>query len=70
MRGELELRKNIELTLTHPSVPLWFPNLSKDLAQVGWNTMLQRFQITPANYGTNRVLYSSPHTSRCIITEL
>lgn len=70
MKNTSELVRKVEQILTDNCFPLWFPDLTKDLTQIGWTKLNQQFQITAENYGTNRVLSRNKNASRQIITKI
>lgn len=51
-----ELIKEVELSIEDSSVPLWFPNLATQLAEVGWQTLMSELGLTASSYGTARVI--------------
>jgi hypothetical protein len=57
MTGLSDLKTKIEKTLLDESVPLWFPDLTKDLAEFGWERLYRERQINPESYSTNRLLF-------------
>jgi hypothetical protein len=51
-----ELTEKIKLSIEDSSVPLWFPNLSMNLADAGWQRLKDELGLISPNYGTARIL--------------
>lgn len=63
------LQTKIEKTLTDDFIPLWFPDLTKDLVEFGWEKLNRENQITSEIYSTNRLLLNNSEISDEIIAE-
>lgn len=60
----VSLEKKINTALSNPDSCLWFPNLTYDLAQSGWQRLEVETDITEFNYGTARVILNDSNASR------
>lgn len=58
-----ELAETVKLSFEDVSLPLWFPNLTPHLAEIGWQSLKNEFGLTPSNYATVRVLTGKIDTS-------
>jgi len=67
---EIELAEKIKLSIEDSSVPLWFPNLTAHLAEMGWKTLKNEFGLTSSNYGTARILSGKIDTSLLIFSPI
>ena len=65
-----ELKTKIEQTITDESTPLWFPNLTKDLVDFGWEKLEKERQIGLESYSTNHLLLPNSNATREIIAKL
>jgi HEXXH motif-containing protein len=61
------LAARIRLALTDQGTPLWFPELTSDLAGTGWRRLDQELHLTPKSYGTARVLLQDPKEIRRVV---
>ena len=62
-----ELRTLVRSTLPDQSVFPWFPGLAEPLAQVAWHQMERDIGLTPATYGTTRLLLRNPRGERSVV---
>lgn len=65
--GSADLIGSIRRAVLDSENPLWVPDLSQALAERGWKLLNQRFGITRANYGTNRMLFRSSSAPRRVV---
>ena len=63
-----ELAEKIKLSIEDASIPLWFPNLTPHLEEIGWQTLKNEFGLTSSNYGTARILSGNINAPRSAIT--
>ena len=61
-----KLRALVRSTLPDQSMFPWFPGLAEPLAQVAWHQMERDIGLTPANYGTTRLLLRNPRGERWV----
>jgi HEXXH motif-containing protein len=66
----MDLAEQILTALDDDKSSLWFPELTNDLAEVGWKNLIKEKGITPSNYGTARVALNDPLGPREILTSL
>ncbi len=60
----------IEASLANRNCPLWFPELSPNLARAAWESLRRDVGLTPHNYGTARVLAHDPTAPRTLFARL
>jgi len=60
----------IQATLPDASVPPWLPDLTSTLVAAEWHKLGRNLRLTPASYGTNRVLSRDPEGTRCLVASL
>src|SRR5262249_3902654 len=53
--------------LTAPHMPLWFPDLTDTLVDMGWQTLHRHTGITKLDYGTARALASDARAPRHVM---
>ena len=61
-----ELAEKIKLSIEDVSIPLWFPNLTPHLAEIGWQELKKEFGLTSSNYGTARILSGDINAPRSV----
>jgi hypothetical protein len=66
---EMDLAERILNSVKNSDSALWFPELTGDLAKVEWKNLEEK-GITPANYGTARVVLNDPAGPRNILTSV
>ena len=57
----------VRSALQDRSDPLWFPNLAEPISRVVWNQLERGLGITPATYGTSRLLRGNSRESRSVV---
>lgn len=62
-----DLIARIRAALEDKTAPLWFPDLTDDLAETGWLKLRESIGLTPLDYGTVRVLSGNPGAARNIV---
>ena len=62
-----ELTTLVRSTLLDQSVSPWFPGLAEPLAQAAWHQMERDIGLTPATYGTTRLLLRNPRGERSVV---
>lgn len=62
-----ELVEKIRLSIEDSSTTLWLPNLTADLAKIGWRTLKNDIGSTSSNYGTARILTGNINAPLSII---
>ena len=62
-----KLRALVRSTLPDQSMSPWFPSLAEPLAQVTWHQMGRDIGLTPATYGTTRLLLRNPRGERWVV---
>ena len=62
-----KLRALVRSTLPDPFMSPWFPGLAEPLAQVAWKQMERDIGLTPAAYGTARLLLRNPRGGRSVV---
>jgi hypothetical protein len=67
---DLNLIKRITSLLENKSTPPWFPELSDELVQVGWQALHHITGLTVHNYGTARVLSRDAKALRQVVAHL
>jgi hypothetical protein len=64
------LINQITKTIKDSSTPLWFPDLTKELVNIGEKNIKENFELTLSEYGTNIVWYKDKKIPRNIVTEI
>src|SRR5215467_7499079 len=62
-----DLTDTIKAVLTALHTPLWFPDLTATLVDMGWQTLHRHTGITILDYGTARVLDSNARAPRHVV---
>ena len=57
-------------SLANRDCPLWFPEISPQLAKAAWGTLRAYTGLNPNNYGTARVLACDPTVPRAIFSRI
>jgi HEXXH motif-containing protein len=70
MSDNAALIERIKSALENPGDSPWLPDLTSDLVEVGWRTLHQETGLSPANYGTSRVIAKSAHAPREVVAYL
>jgi len=70
MSDNAALIERIESALENSGDSPWLPDLTNDLVEVGWRALHQETGLSPANYGTSRVIAKSAHAPREIVAYL
>jgi len=65
-----DLATRVGKALRDTSVPLWFPDLTADLVNVGWRKLGRDFGLTRADYGTARVLRRDLRETNRVVVSL
>jgi HEXXH motif-containing protein len=68
MADDLVVR--VRAALTDTNTPPWFPDLTSDLAESGWHELSRTLNLTPASYGTARVMLQNPEGIRRVVVPL
>lgn len=61
------LADRVRTALRDTSGPLWFPGLTKGLVAAAWRKLDRDLGLTPASYGTARVLRGDPTAARQVV---
>lgn len=64
------LREKITVELTESHSELWFPHLSHDLVQTGWQRLREEIELDEIDYGTARVILNDADAPRDLIYTL
>lgn len=62
-----ELAERIKSSIEDFQLPLWFPNLTPQLAEIGWQLLKAEFELTALNYSTSKILSDNVYTPSPII---
>lgn len=65
-----DLTTRVRSALRDESVPLWFPELTPEIADVGWRKLAQNPGLTPGGYGTARMLLQDAAAPRRVVASL
>jgi len=65
-----DLADRIKASMVDEQVPLWFPDLTDDLAGLGWQKLAQTIGLMPIDYGTVRVMLGDRNAAREIVTHI
>lgn len=69
-RVSLNLKNRIAKVLSNTNSCLWFPQLTCELAQTGWQRLGDNTDITESNYGTMRVMLKDSNAPRDVAHSL
>jgi HEXXH motif-containing protein len=65
-----DLSIQVEAALNHSIHEPWFPELTADLVESGWQNLSHRAGLSPKNYGTARAIGLNPNIPRKIVARL
>ena len=66
----LDITERIKTSLKNSNTHLWFPHLTHELVEIGWQALEQRIGVTSLDYGTTRVLVGNANAPRNVVTSL
>src|ERR1700749_4334091 len=66
----LDLASRVKTALENPNVAPWLPELTEELAGIGWAALDRGIGLTINDYSTSRVLSANSCASQNIITHL
>lgn len=64
------LTARVEAAFKNPGDELWFPELTTELVEAGWQNLSRKAGLSPENYGTARAMARNPDIPRRIVARL